>query len=370
MLAGLDKNEVNHLYKRAAMMRKARAARVKTSRFEGDEDGPILVRGPRSESLDEVVLRLLRESKPEPQLRMTSSRDGLVVQVSKRMCTVLVDGAEVSCALSPELARTQQTSIAVGDEVVVATYAGSDDLVVDSVRPRRTALSRPDPGNPNIERVIVANVDLIGVVVSLKTPPLHPRIIDRYLIAIQRGGAEPLLVVNKLDLASPSDRKIELGKLEPYTAAGVGTVYCSADSGEGMPALRERLKGKLCAFVGHSGVGKSSLLNALKPELDLKAKAVSEGYGRGTHTTTASTLYDLGDGTRIIDTPGIRSFGLWKLEPDELQWYFPEFAEWSQQCKFRDCTHSHEPECGVRRAAEEGRINCARHETYRRLLNP
>ena len=137
------------------------------------------------------------------------------------------------------------------------------------------------------------------VVVSVVSPPLHPRIIDRYLIAIQKGGCQPAIVVNKIDLLPQAEREGELAKLACYERLGVPVLPCAAASHEGIEALRELLAGQLAAFVGHSGVGKSSLVNALKPELDVKVGDVSAGYGRGTHTTTSSTLLDLGSGTRV-----------------------------------------------------------------------
>jgi ribosome biogenesis GTPase len=260
-----------------------------------------------------------------------------------------------------------QGEIAVGDEVAVEAKGGSIYTVV-SVLPRRTKLSRPDPGKSSHERVIVANVDAVVIVVSVLSPPLHPRLIDRYLIAIHRGGAAPVICVNKLDLVAKSMRSEELAKLAPYRALDVPIVECSASECEGIADLRQVLLGRMAAFVGHSGVGKSSLVNALRPELELKVGSVSEGYGRGTHTTTASSLWDLGDGTRVIDTPGIRSFGLWSLREDELPFYFPEFAVVGR-CKFNDCSHTHEPICALKEAVESGEISRDRYDTYLRILS-
>jgi ribosome biogenesis GTPase len=237
------------------------------------------------------------------------------------------------------------------------------------VLPRRTKLSRPDPQNPNIERVIVSNVDLVVITVSVKTPPLHPRLIDRYLVAIQRGGATPVICVNKLDLLpEAAERGEELHKLTPYEDLGIEITTCSTTTFEGMARLRQVVEAKTCAFVGHSGVGKSSILNALSPELKLETAKLSEGYGRGRHTTTASSLHYLPGGTRLIDTPGIRSFGVWKMEPRELVWYFPEFQEPAAECRFNDCSHTHEPDCGIKTAVARGGVSTHRYDTYLRLL--
>ena len=313
------------------------------------------------------MLRLLEQELIEPEAPGTTQTEGTVVWLGRHSCRVQTSDGEWECEISGDLARDQQTSLAVGDVAVVSS--SGENRVVRSVHPRRTRLSRPDPGNAHIERVIVANVDLVVVTVSVKTPPLHPRLIDRFVVAIQKGGAHAALCVNKLDLlTNAEERAAELEKLEPYGAAGLTIVECSTVNRQGMQTLRELIAGKTCAFVGHSGVGKSSILNALRPELGIETRSVSEGYGRGRHTTTASSLYDLGDGTRLIDTPGIRSFGLWQMSASEVAWYFPEFEPLEGECKFRDCSHVHEPGCAVKQALAGGALSNHRYETYLRLL--
>jgi ribosome biogenesis GTPase / thiamine phosphate phosphatase len=332
-LAHLTTNEQDKLYKRASKLRKS-----------GRE---------KAGSLHDIVLRLLAEDDAPLPTYAEPAAIGQVFWVGRKTCKVSVGGEHVE-------ARIDGALPSVGDEVEVSA-AGA----VGRILPRRTKLARPDPGNPHLERVIVANVDKVVVVVSVKTPPLHPRLIDRYLIAIEAGGAQPVLCVNKLDLLQGAERDEELAKLEPYRQLGVPIVLCSAERGEGLDELRRLLAGSLCAFVGHSGVGKSSLMNALDERLGIETGAVSEGYGRGTHTTTASTLHEL-EGLRVIDTPGIRSFGLWKMGPLDLALYFPEFEQ--ARCRFRDCTHTVEPQCGVRALSELGVIHPVRYETYLRLL--
>lgn len=296
------------------------------------------------------------------------------------------DGRRHECTLPTKLAAHQQSSIAVGDRVVWAALAddsessednggggtSTGDLRVLEVQERRTFLSRPDPLNPRLQRVVAANVDVVVQVASVVKPPLRPALIDRYLIAIQQGGAEPVLCVNKVDLLddgdAPETRRQEAERqLADYRAMDLPLVWVSAASGEGLDELRSLLKGKTAAFVGHSGVGKSSLINALEPEVDAATGAVSEAYGTGRHTTTRSDLYDLGD-FRLIDTPGIREMGLWNLDPPALRDYFPQFGQAAASCRFRDCSHFHEPECAVRRAVERGEVSRRRYETYLRIL--
>jgi ribosome biogenesis GTPase / thiamine phosphate phosphatase len=281
---------------------------------------------------------------------------------------VRADDATLDCLLRPELTVAQQSAIAVGDEV---RYSVTEDglRTVEEVLPRHARLSRPDPFYRHIERVVAANIDAAVIVVSVKTPPLHPKLIDRYLIAVQRGGAEPMLCVNKIDLLeTEAERAAELAKLEPYRELGLQSFLCSSEDGRGIEALRAALTGRRCAFVGHSGVGKSSLTNALDPSLGLVTNTMREGDGKGRHTTTASQLYDLPGGVQVIDTPGIREFGLWKLTAEEVGWYFTEFEPFAPSCKFGDCSHTHEPTCGVKRAVHQGRLSHSRYDSYCRIL--
>jgi ribosome biogenesis GTPase len=211
--------------------------------------------------------------------------------------------------------------------------------------------------------VIAANVDVVVNVVSLKTPPLRPGLIDRYLIAIGKSGAEPLLCVNKIDLLESAE---ELDAVRPYQDIGIPVILCSASTGAGLDELSGALAGKLCVLAGHSGVGKSSLLNALDPQLQIATGSVSEANEKGRHTTTSSALYRLPNGATVIDTPGIREFGLWDITRDDLRHYYQEFGAY--QCAFADCTHVHEPDCAVKRAVASGAISEARYESYARIL--
>lgn len=312
-----------------------------------------------------------REPAADPATTTTPAdgdgREGTVTWLGPGACVVRDGDATVECALP---AGRDRLSVAVGDVVAYARHG--EGARVTGVRPRRTSLSRPDPHDPGVERVIAANVDVVVVVASVVAPPLRPRLIDRYLVAIARGGAAAVVCVNKVDLLGApedgGDRAAALAPLAPYAAMGVPVVPCSSQTGEGLDALRAHLAGTLCAFVGHSGVGKSSLVNALLPGADAAVGAMSEAAGKGRHTTTASTLRALPDGTRVVDTPGVRSFGLWAVNAAELGWYFPEFEEPAARCRFRDCTHDHEPRCGVRDAVAAGAIPAVRYETYLRIL--
>lgn len=289
----------------------------------------------------------------------------IVMSVSSGRCRVFHGESEIDLIVPPEIAIRQKSALAVGDRVRMVEESGI--ARVEAVLPRRTVLARPDPLHAHRQRLIAANVDVVIHVVSLKSPPLRPRLIDRYLIAIQRGGAQPVLCINKVDLLNAEEREAELPKLEPYLDLNVPIIGCSTKTGEGLEQLRAQVDGKMAALVGHSGVGKSSILNAIDETLELATNTLHRKRGTGRHTTTASTLYDFGGGTYLIDTPGIREFGLWDLDRDTLRDYFPEFEEPAELCRFTDCTHVHEPDCEVKEQVEAEKINRARYETYARL---
>lgn len=284
----------------------------------------------------------------------------MVIGISSGRCRLFHQGREIDCVVPPDIARQQRTALAVGDRVITDWAGGSCRL--ESILPRRSVLARPDPLNPRLQRLIAANIDVVVHVVSVKAPPLRPRLIDRVLIAAQRGGAAAAICVNKVDLAQEG----ALQPLDAYRMLGVPVILCSTRTGEGLEALRSLLNGKTCALVGHSGVGKSSILNALDASLRIATGDLHK-RGTGRHTTSAAALYDLGDNTYVIDTPGVREFGLWKLTAEELRLSFPEFQEAAEWCRFNDCTHLHEPQCEVKRRVEGGEIDRARYDAYVRL---
>jgi ribosome biogenesis GTPase len=272
--------------------------------------------------------------------------DALVIGIGPGMCLV-TDGCE------PRLCQTEM-SVAPGDRVAIRHEK------VAAIAERRTTLSRTDPANPNRERVIAANLDVVVIVAAIADPPFRPGLVDRYLIAAARGGVQPVLCITKIDLADAASAA------DLYRRAGVPVVCCSIADGRGVDQLGALLAGNLAAFVGHSGVGKSSLLNALGSDEYARTGAVSAGTGKGRHTTSSPRLYVLKNGARIIDTPGIREFGLGPVSAAEVIAAFPEFGRFV--CRFRDCRHRDEPGCGVRAAVESGRIARARYASYLRLV--
>lgn len=306
--------------------------------------------------------------------------EGQVVSLWSGGCRVrqrTAEGAvlELDCNLPSQLAAGQQSNLAVGDLVRFVDADPEAKLPgrVLEVLPRRTRLARPDPLLKHLERVVAANVDAVVQISSVIKPDFRPALIDRYLIAIEQGGAQPILCVNKIDLLDEQGLLDLEEELAPYRALDLEIVLCSAKKpgetqGGGVARLRELLAGKTVAFVGHSGVGKSSLLNSLDPEAQARTGEVSQLYNKGRHTTTRASLYELPGGMKIIDTPGIREFGLLDLDAEGLRFYFPDLQELAGGCRFNNCSHSHEPGCAVREAAEEDDRLAARYITYLRLL--
>ena len=298
----------------------------------------------RHQRIDEIlVVKARKKKKATPDEKFDT--DSLVIGVTPGGCIVALNGEQRLCHT--------KFAVAPGDKVAIRHEK------VACVAPRRTTLSRSEPGNANRERVIAANIDILVIVAAITDPPFRAALVDRYLVAATRGGIQPILCVTKIDLCR------DTSVADAYRLAGVPVVYCSVRDGAGVDELRGLLAGSLAVFAGHSGVGKSSLLNAVAQEDRARTGAVSAGSGKGRHTTTSSKLYELPNGARIIDTPGIREFGLGAITPEELHGAFPEIAACS--CRFRDCRHREEPDCGVLAALEAGEIAKARYESYLRL---
>ena len=291
---------------------------------------------------------------------------GVVVGIAAGTCRVQIGGELRDAVLPREIARRQQTLLAVGDDVLLEEYG--ERLRVTQVLPRRSVLTRADPHDRARVRAIAANIDAVVVVVAVTAPPLHPRLIDRYLVAVERSGATPVLAVNKIDLLSAEELHEVMLLLQPYVEIGMPVLPCSAGTATGIEALREALRGSTCVFVGQSGVGKSSLLNALDSDAAARTGEVRAGDGRGRHTTTASALYDLPGGIRVIDTPGIRRFTVDDADDATVADGFADLAAVAAGCRYADCTHTHEPGCAVKAAVLDGGIARSRYLSYRKLL--
>ncbi|MBP3142947.1 small ribosomal subunit biogenesis GTPase RsgA [Aliivibrio fischeri] len=261
-------------------------------------------------------------------------------------------------------------SLVSGDRVIwrpgTEVLAGISG-VVEAVKPRTSMLTRPDYYDGI--KPVAANVDQM-VIVSSILPELSLNIIDRYLIASETLHIKPLIVLNKVDLLSEEEFIKVQQLLSLYEDIGYKVRYVSKESGYGVEELEAELRNHINIFVGQSGVGKSSLVNALMPELEIEVEegAVSENSGLGQHTTTAARLYHFPHGGDLIDSPGVREFGLWHLEAEQVTDSFIEFKDFLGGCKFRDCKHKDDPGCLLQEAVAEGKINKLRFESYHRII--
>ncbi|PSU81199.1 small ribosomal subunit biogenesis GTPase RsgA [Photobacterium phosphoreum] len=237
--------------------------------------------------------------------------------------------------------------------------------VVEAVHERKTMLTRPDYYDG--VKAVAANVDRI-VIVSSILPELSLNIIDRYIIAAETIGIKPLIVVNKVDLLTPEQRVEVERKLTQYQNIGYSVRLVSTDTDEGLDDLKVDLKDHVSIFAGQSGVGKSSMVNSLMPDVEADIGDVSTNSGLGQHTTTAARLYHFADGGDLIDSPGVREFGLWHLEPEQITEAFVEFRQHLGGCKFRDCKHGNDPGCIIREAVERGDISRARYNSYHKII--
>ena len=274
-----------------------------------------------------------------------------IIKALSGFCYVQTEDVVVECRARGRFRRQDQSPL-VGDFVRITRQG--DKGVLEALLPRKNAFIRP----------AVANIDQLVVLASCAIPVTEPFLIDRVLAIAQLQNVPALVVVNKDDLA-PAQPLAEI-----YRRAGVPVLVTSAETGEGIEALREALAGKLSCLTGNSGVGKSSLLNRACPQLQLPVGEVSEKLGRGRHTTRHIELYSLGSNTFVADTPGFSAFDTERVElvhKEQLQYAFPEFAPYLGHCQFPDCAHRKEPGCAVRKALAEGEIGQTRYDSYERL---
>ena len=294
---------------------------------------------------------------------LATCHPGRVIRVHGLVSVVEADdGRELRCSVRrilKTMAIDGRNVVAVGDKVWFRE-SGPDEGQIEKVAARRGTLTR---GYRRREHVIASNVDQILIVSALEEPGLKLPLIDRYLIAAERGGIRPIIVLNKADLVDMALYQWVVGL---YCQLGYETFATSAADGRGIERLAEVLASGVTAFSGQSGVGKSSLLNAIQPGLNLRVREVS-GYSKGKHTTTAAELIRLAQGGYVVDTPGLRQFELWDIEPAEVEAYFVEFRPYIPKCKFPDCSHTHESECSVKDALFQGLIDRGRYESYLKL---
>jgi ribosome biogenesis GTPase / thiamine phosphate phosphatase len=274
-----------------------------------------------------------------------------------------LNGEQHSATLRGRLKQEGSDKIVVGDDVRLEREERGGSWVIAEIFPRRSRLARRAPGGAHGERVVVANIDQVIVVFALAKPEPHPRMLDRFLVIAAANDIHARIVLNKCELVSEPPPWIE-----EYRLAGYPIHITSVKARLGLDELASALHGRTSALSGPSGVGKSSMLNAIYPGLDFRVGEISESVNKGRHTTVGAAMHPLPDGGFVVDTPGLREIGVWNLDSGELDQCFLEFKPFLGQCRFGDCRHVHEPGCRVREAVAEGLIGASRYDSYLKLL--
>jgi ribosome biogenesis GTPase len=313
-------------------------------------------------------------------------RSGIVARNTGELYHLLTGGESIACRLSPSLRkefeythagkvrdarRISGSPAVVGDHVLFRDH--SDGGWITEILPRRNRLSRrsavPMPGALPEEQIIAVNVDLVIPVFAAANPPPKWNMLDRYLAAAGAAGIPALVCITKLDLAGNGAAPDLMEEVSEYERIGYQLLLTSAMTGQGIAELKAALRDKTTVLLGKSGVGKTSLLNALAPGLGQRVGEISRFSGKGRHTTSVSALYPLSGGGALVDTPGVREFGLWDVPADELIEYFPEMRPFTGLCRFGlDCSHNEEPGCAVRRAVMAGQISPRRYASFLKLM--
>jgi len=298
------------------------------------------------------------------------SKTGKVIQSTGKWYKVSIDGDVVDCRIPGKfrlLDIGDTNPIAVGDQVEV-TIGDDGKGMIDEIHQRKNYIPRQATRSGRDEQILVSNIDRAWVVQSIKMPAVKRGFIDRFLVACEAYEIPAGVIINKTDLLNESNQAELESITETYTDIGYPVLQTSIEEPESIDLLIEETKNKTSVLVGHSGVGKTSLINCLDPNIDLTVGDVSSYSEKGKHTTTYARLLELEYGGFIVDTPGIKEFGLVNIEPYELSLFFPEMREPRQYCKFNNCTHNHEPKCGVVAAFERGEIDPERYNSYLNIL--
>ncbi len=260
--------------------------------------------------------------------------------------------------------------IAVGDKVEFKLEENADEVngVIHTIQDRKNYIIRKSVNLSKQTHIIASNIDVVFLLVTIDNPVTTTSFIDRFLVTAEAYGIEAILVFNKIDTLSQEALEEQMYLQAVYSSIGYQCLRVSAKEGKGIETLKDLMRNRVSMFSGHSGVGKSTLINTLDANLNLKTAEISEQHQQGQHTTTFAEMFDLNFGAKIIDTPGIRGFGIVDMEPEELGDYFPEFFALKDQCKFNNCLHKEEPKCAVKEALDNDELPWSRYQSYLQIL--
>lgn len=298
---------------------------------------------------------------------------GVVIKSTGSWYKILLDNKEIVDARLRGVFKNHDLKltnpIAVGDKVEAIKEDKQDTYIINDILERENYFVRKSSRNQHNNHIIASNLDVALFIVSLKKPRTSTGIIDRFTTIIEKHRIPCLIVFNKLDLLKKKDLDKAQEIAAVYDKIGYSTIFTSTVSNEGIDELAELIKGKTVMLAGHSGVGKSTLVNTIYPSLDLRTAEISKYTNKGTHTTTYAEMHIMEDGTRIVDTPGIKEVAFADISSEEVCHYFPEMTHWASDCKFNNCTHVHEPECKVLEKLDEGEISEERYKNYLGMLD-
>lgn len=294
---------------------------------------------------------------------------GRVLSITPQGIMIDHENQTICCFLKGILKKEKgllKNLVAVGD-IVLFEKVDSEGIIVH-VEPRHSILSRADNLSHRKEQLIATNIDQVLITASVLLPTLKPSLIDRYIIAALKGNMQPVIILNKVDLLDESSQDLYQEFIKAHEATGIPVIPVSVKTGEGIEAVKEIMRDKASTFSGQSGVGKTSLINAITG-LDLPISPVVDRTSKGSHTTTKATLLRLPFGGWCVDTPGIKSFGVWDLNESDVEPYFSEIHEVGRKCKYQDCSHLNEEDCAVLQAVEKGEISFMRYQSYCQLID-
>jgi len=291
---------------------------------------------------------------------------GWITRLQSGFCTVQTEQGVVTCHLRGRLKRTSIRAdiLAVGDRVQISVQSVGDGMI-EAIEPRQKALVRLDPTPKGLyQQVILSNPDQVVLVFACANPAPHLRMLDRFLVICEKQQIPAIIVANKIDLVGLDQARLIFAA---YADLGYPILFTSVKQQVGIDDLHALLSGHLSGFAGPSGVGKSSLLNAIQPKLGLAVREVSETSFKGRHTTVVREMFALNEGGFVVDLPGLKSLALWDTQPEELDGYFPELRDLVADCQFNDCNHRSTPGCAVEKAVKDGRVNPERYQSYLRM---